>query len=261
MARAIWKGVLVLGRLRVPVKLYSAVTEKTVRFHLLHDQDMTRVRQRMVNASTGEEVTSQATQRGVQVAPGRFVLVKPEELARIDPPESRDIAVERFVAPELINHQWYERPYYLGPDGSAGDYAALAAALAEQQKEGVARWVMRRREYVGALRSRGDHLLLISLRFAGEVLTSDDLTPIAGRKPDDREIKMAEQLVEALAGEFKPGDFRDTYRERLLEFIEKKAKGRKPRLHKPVKRKPAVRDLSQILEASLHAVQKERASA
>jgi DNA end-binding protein Ku len=213
----------------------------------------------MVNPNTGEEVPSENIRKGVEIAPGQFVLVNQKELEELEPAESRDVVIERFIDPGGINHQWYDRPYFLGPDEDAPGYWALVKALEDEKKVGLARWVMRKREYVGVLRPSTGYLMLITLRFAEEVVSAEEVDLSAGRKPDAREIKMAQQLVEALAGEFEPEAFRDEYRQRLMEFIQQKAHGHKLRLHKPVERKPAKEKLTEVLEASLNAVRSKKA--
>src|SRR5262245_25628522 len=128
-ARAIWKGKLKLGSATLPVNLYSAVVDKTVRFHILDEKTETRVKQHMVNPETGEEVPGDEIQKGYQVEPGTFVILKREELEKLQPKPSREIEITRFVSPQEIGSLWYDRPYYLGPDGDAKAYFALADAL------------------------------------------------------------------------------------------------------------------------------------
>ena len=224
-ARAIWKGVLQLGELEVPVKLYAAVEDRKVRFRLLHARDRERVHQHMVDAETGDEVPAEEVRKGYEAEPGVFVVLRDEELAELEPAPSRQIEITRFVAPEKINHQWYLRPYYLGPDDSDEDYFALAAALREAGREGVARWTMRKQRYLGALRPEGEHLMLITLRHASEVVSASELEPPAGRALDRHELAMAEQLVGALAAPFDPTQYADAYRERVLELVRTKARG------------------------------------
>jgi len=134
-ARAIWKGQLKIGSTKIPVKLYSAVADKTVRFHVLDDSAQMRVKQHMVNPDTGEEVSDQKIQKGYEIEPGRFVLVTDEELESLEPKPSRDIEIAEFVPPEAISQQWFERPYYLGPDGDQKEYFALAEALENRKRE------------------------------------------------------------------------------------------------------------------------------
>lgn len=225
-ARAIWKGVLCLDELEVPVKLYSAVQDHTVRFHLLHDQDLVRIKQRLVNPLTQREIAYSEAHKGYEVERGTFVMLDHEDLQALEPEPSRDIVITRFVDPREINHQWYDRPYYLGPDGEdSNDYFALAEALEKEQKEGVARWTMRKKEYLGSLRTRGGYLVLTTLRFANQVITSDALEPPEGRAPAKQELQMAEQLVGALQTDFDPGAYRDEYRDAVMRLIDAKAKG------------------------------------
>jgi DNA end-binding protein Ku len=257
MARAIWKGTIRFGDAEVPVKLYSAVQDRGVHFRLLHKKDKAPVEQRMVNPVTNRVVPPENIRKGYEIERGVFVVLDEEELAELEPEPSRDIEVTRFVAPEEVNHQWYDRPYFLGPDGDAAAYFALTAALAKQGKEGIARWVMRKRPYVGALRSEDDHMVLITLRHAGEVVPLSEIEAPEGRKLDARETRMAKQLVEALADEFDPTAFRDEFHDRVLELIKAKAKGRKIEFEPP-REKPETRELSRMLEQSLKHAKREK---
>jgi len=141
-ARAIWKGELKLGSTKIPVKLYSGVVDRTVRFHILDEKHLMRVRQHMVSPDSGEEVAKEEIQKGYEIEPGRFVVITDEELVALQPKPSRDIEIAEFVPPEAISQQWYERPYYLGPDGDVKDYFALVDALRNRNREGIAHWVM-----------------------------------------------------------------------------------------------------------------------
>jgi len=256
-ARAIWKAKLKVGRSSVPVDLYSAVVDKGVHFHILDERTESRVKQHMVSPETNEEVPSDEIQKGYQVEPGTYVILTEEELEALEPKPSRDIEISRFVPTENITSQWYDRPYYLGPDGNETAYFALAEALAKQQKEGIAHWVMRGKEYVGALRSQDDYLMLVTLRHVEEVVAAEDLPAPGGRDLDKKEISMAKQLVELLEGEFDPKDFRDEYRERVVEFIEQKARGKRPRLHL-VKSKRATASLDKALSKSIASLKKRK---
>jgi DNA end-binding protein Ku len=260
MARAIWKGSIELGELSVPVKLYSAVQDRQIRFHLLHERDGSRIRQRMINSESGDEVPPKQALKGYPVEPGVFVVLKPEELEKLEPKPSRSIEVARFIPAGGIDPQWYDRPYYLGPDGSTEAYFALATALRRKKREAIVRWVMRKRRYAGAVRPQGDHLVLSALHDPAEVVDAGKLEIPEGRDMDARELALAEQLVSALAGEFDPTEFRDDYRERVLALIDAKAKGKAPKL-KPVRsRDPTGGALRSTLAASLRQI-KERKSA
>lgn len=259
MARAIWKGVIQFGDEEVPVKLYSAVEDRTVRFRLLNRQTGRPIKQRMVNPVTGDVVDYDDIERGYELEEGVFVVLDDEDLESVQPEKSRDIRVTRFLDPSIINHQWYDRPYHLGPDGDPGAYYALVDALEGESKEGLARWTMRNKEYAGALRAEDGHLMMITLRHAEEVIPASALEPPTGREPEKQELKMAEQLVAALEGPFDPTDFEDEYRGRVLELVEAKAEGKTLEFRQPEKRR-AAGDLAASLEASIRAA-KERKSA
>jgi len=259
-ARAIWKGSLKVGSSDVPVKLYSAIQDQTVRFHILDERAKQRVKQHLIDPESGDEVPNEKIQKGFEVEPGTFVILDEEELEKLKPEPSREIEVAEFVPVKAIPPEYYDRPYYLGPDGNESAYFALAEALNNQKKEGVARWVMRNQPYVGALGTSGNHLVLFTLRHSEEVLSARDLPRPAGRAPDKREVNMAKQLVSLLEGEFNPADFKDEYRERVLEFIEQKAKGKAPRL-RPVKTKRGAASLENVLSKSIASLKKEKRAA
>jgi DNA end-binding protein Ku len=260
MARAIWKGVIRFGGVSAPVKLYSAVQDRGVSFRLLDAETLRPVKQRMVNPVTGDVVPYEEVRRGFELDDGVFVVLDDEELESLQPAPSRDIEVTRFLDPSVINHQWYDRPYHLGPDDDTEAYYALTEALEREEKEGLAHWTMRNKEYVGALRAEDGHLVLITLRHVEEVIPASALEPPRGRAPDDRELKMAEQLVSALEDEFDPGEYRDEYRDRVLELVEAKAEGKTLVFRQPERRKEEG-DLAASLEASIRAAKKERKSA
>jgi DNA end-binding protein Ku len=257
-SRAIWKGNLVMGAESVAVKLYSAVEDRSIHFHVLEKSTLMRIQQHTVNPETGKEVPSDQIQKGYQAEPGVYVLLASEELEKTAPEDSRDIEIMRFVPADHIHQQWYDRPYYLAPDDSDSEsYFALAEALEHEKCEGIARWVMRKKRYIGALRAEGGYLLLITMKFAEEVLTASELPRPTGRAPEAKELQMAEQLVGALEDDFRPADFRDEYRERVMKFIEAKGSGHKPRLQ-IVGRRRESRSLLDSLAASVTKAKNER---
>jgi DNA end-binding protein Ku len=255
-ARAIWKGNIKLGTTRLPVKLYSAVQDRTVRFHVLDDRAKKRVKQHMVDPDSGEEVATEEIQKGYEIEPGRYVILTEEELEKLQPRPSRDIEIVEFVPQAKISQQWYERPYYAGPDSNEKEYFALVEALQNKESEGIAHWVMRNKYYAGALRAVDDYLFLFTLRDANEVILADDLTKPSGAAPNQKELVMAKQLIEMLEGEFEPKEYKDEYRERVEEFIEKKAKGRAPKL-RAVKPKRQTAALDNVLAKSIESLKKK----
>lgn len=255
-ARAMWKGVLHVGSVEVPVKLYSALEPRKVSFRLLHETDREPLKQRMVDPETDEEVPYAETRRGYPTDDGRVVILDPEELEELEPAPSREIELRRFVPAAAIDARWYDRPYWLGPDGDKEAYFGLAQALEDSGRAGVARWVMRKKEYVGALRVEDGYLMLATLRHAGEVVSVDALEAPGGRKLDAKELKMAEQLVAALAGEFEPEQYRDEYQARVMELVEAKANGKKLPKKRAKKKAAADESLADVLEKSLRAAQR-----
>ena len=259
-ARAIWKGELKLGTQKVAVKLFSAIQDKSVRFHILDNTKRHRVKQHMVDPQSGEEVATENIRKGYEIEPGRFVILEDEELESLKPEPSREIEISEFVSIESIPQQFYERPYYLAPDGDQANYFALAQALENQEREGIAHWVMRNKAYTGALAGQDGYLVLSTLRNEGEVIEADQLTKPTGAAPTKKELEMAEHLVSLLEGEFDPADYKDEYRERVLEFIAKKAKGHAPRLA-AVKTKRKTTSLDSVLAKSIASLKKGKRAA
>ena len=255
-ARAIWKGQIKIGTTKIPVKLYSAITDQTVRFHILEDKHRTRVKQHMVAQDSGDEVPGEEIQKGYEVEPGKFVILNEKDLDSLNPEPSREIEISEFVAPDKITQQYYERPYYLGPDGDVKNYFALAEALSNREREGIAHWVMRNKAYSGALRADSDYLMLYTLRTADEVISAADLPKPTGREPSKKEVDLAKHLISMLEGEFEPSDYKDEYRERVKEFVARKAKGHAPRLTS-VKSKRKTSSLDSALAKSIATLKKK----
>jgi DNA end-binding protein Ku len=257
-ARAIWKGVVSCASFTLPVKLYSAVQDKSIHFRLLDAKTKQPVKQHMVDADSGKVVEDDRVQRALQVSSKRMVVVEDQEVEKTEPRDSRDIDVGRFVAPEKISHEWFERPYWLGPDGDAKKYFALVEALRDENKEGFARWVMRKKDYAGALRVQGDHLMLVTMRRTNEVIAASELNPPGGREPDKREVEMAHKLVESMEGALDMKQFRDTYRDRVLELVKAKAAGKVLRFPRAKAKPTADKSLEAVLRKSLESAGKGR---
>lgn len=251
-ARAIWKGKLVIGHRQVAVKLYSAVEDRTVHFRLLHAKDRAPVEQRIVRKDTGEPVDKDARRKAYPLDVDEAVIVQPDELDALEPEASREIHLCRFVPLSLLGDAWYDRPYWLGPDEDEEAYFALAQALGRRPLAGIARWVMRGKRYVGALSLQGTHLAMITLRRAEQVLRLPALKPDKARTPSEMELKLAQQLVDSISGDFEPERWPDEYRERLRRLIAAKAHGEKVTVLQPKPRKPTT-NLADSLRASIAA--------
>jgi DNA end-binding protein Ku len=260
MARALWKAVVEFGAVAVPVKLYTAVRPQEIHFHLLHDQDGVRLRQQMVCPAHGDrEVPREHVIRGYEVRKDQYVVVQENDLEQCSPLASRSIRVRRFVEPGQIDPLFYEKAYYLGPDEHGHKpYALLAAAMRRGGRVAVVDFVMRGKQYLGALRvSDGDGgrraLVLETMRFADEVIPTGEIDEaIRKLKVDERQVKMAGQLIETLAGEFEPARYKDEYRACVMAMIERKARGE--RVDVRGAREPKATkapDLTEMLRASL----------
>jgi DNA end-binding protein Ku len=256
MARAIWKGALVLGKTTLPVQMYSAVRDQSVHFHLLHAQDRVRVKQRIVRKSDGKEVPKEERRKAYPIEGSEAVILQPEELEALQPEASREIHLCRFVRAGILSDQWFDRPYYLAPDKDQANYFALAEAIAKGKVVGVARWVMRKARYLGALTSNDGYLVMTTLRRADQVISVNGIEVPATRRPDEKELRLAEHLVSSIEADFEPQLWKNEYQERVRALIEAKARGKLVKLA-PRKAKPAGGDLAQLLQRSL-AAGKER---
>jgi DNA end-binding protein Ku len=258
MARAIWSGAISFGLVNVPVKLYSATSPKSVRFHQLSSKTGARVRQKRVDSSTGDEVAYEDIVKGYEITPDRYVMLAPEELEAFDPKATRTIDIEEFVEISDIDPIYYDHNYYLAPTaGGAKAYRLLLDAMREAGKVGIGRVVLRSKQQLCALRPTEDVLTLTTMLFGDEVLTPDridELDAIADAEATDRELAMAQQLISSLSADFDPARFHDEYRERVLELIEKKAAGEEIAVQPEAEEPAAAPDLMAALEASLAAV-------
>jgi DNA end-binding protein Ku len=222
--RAIWKGIVRFGDTQLPIRLLSAVEQPRVRFRLLHREDGVPVEQRWFDPEQEEIVASSDVHKAAVLPDGRMVEITPDDLAQIEPAAARDVEVTSFVPLDSIEPAFFERPYYLGPDSNREDFDALARVLSEKRLAGLARWVMRKKHYLGALTSDGSYLSLITLRSADEVVPADVLPAPSGPPIKKKEFELAKQLVDSLEGDFAPGEFSDMYTERVLELVAERAK-------------------------------------
>ncbi|HET6507623.1 MAG TPA: Ku protein [Baekduia sp.] len=262
MPRSIWTGAISFGLVTVPVKLYSAVNRKTVRFNQLNGKTGSRIAQKRVDASTGEEVAYEDLVKGYEIAGDRYVVIEPSELESVQPEKTKTIDIEDFVDLSDIDPIFYDHPYYLAPGtGGAKPYRLLLEAMRETNKVAIAKVVIRQKESLVAIRALPDHdvLEMATMLFADEVVDPerlDDIPEADDVKTNARELDIAKQLVESLSGEFEPGKYRDTYREAVLAMIEKKAAGEEIVVQEVEEEAAPVPDLMSALKASLDAVRK-----
>ncbi|MDQ6910058.1 MAG: Ku protein [Actinomycetota bacterium] len=259
MPRPIWSGAISFGLVNVPVKLYSAVSSKDVRFHQLEAKTKSRIKQKRVSSETGEEVSYDDIIKGYELSPSTYVPITPQELESLDPKATKTIDIEDFVDLDQIDPIFYERPYYLVPDkGGAKAYALLRNAMRETNKVGIARMVLRTKQYLAAIRPKDRALVIETMLFADEIVPADELDlPDEDVDVAPREEKMARQLIDSLTTDFEPDKYRDEYRERVLQLIEQKAAGQEIVVEEAGEEPAKVVDLMAALEASLAAVKKE----
>ena len=262
MPRAIWSGSISFGLVNIPVKLYSAVSRKSVRFNQIDRATGSRIRYKKVASESGDEVANEDILKGYELPSGEYVTVSDDELAQLDPKASRTIDIEEFVDLSEIDPLYYDNAYYLAPDkATVKPYALLCRAMEQSGKVGVARFVMRSKQYLAAVRPQDGKLLMSTMVYADEINPPEqipELGEVEEIEVSDKELVMAEQLIESLTESFDPTKYEDTYRERVLEVIERKAAGEEDIVALPEPQEEKVVDLMAALEASVAAAKEAR---
>jgi len=266
--RPVWSGSISFGLVNIPVRLFTAVKEQRVAFHLLHDQDKVRLRRKLVSSTTGKEVHPEHVVRGYEFAKDHFVIVRDEELEGCAPEKTRAIEITDFVHLPEIDPVFFDRAYYVLPQkGAARSYRLLAEAMRRSGRVGVARVVMHEKEYLAALRTRGDVICLNTMHFGDEVVPATVLEGVAHAAPEvaERELKAARHAVESHSSDFEPGRYHDQYRECVMKMVQKKAEKEKvvsppppDEQEKPKAGTSKAGDLMAALEASLARARKEQ---
>jgi len=260
MPRAIWSGTISFGLLNVPVKLYSAVARRGISLREIRESDGARIKHRRVAEGTDEEVPYGEIVKAFEITPDRYVPLSKDEMAAMAPEKTRAIEVQDFVDLEQIDPIYFDSPYYLGPaEGAEKAYSLLAEAMEKSGKVAIARFVFRNKEHLAALRPGNGVLTLTTMRFGDEVVSPSelgDVLPESKQKVAEKEVEMAEQLIDSLTTDFDPSAYRDEYREELLALIERKAEGKDvltaPETEEPQPTKAP--DLMAALEESIAAV-------
>ena len=254
MARPIYSGAISFGLVTVPVQLYSATSSHTISFHQLQRGTGERIRQKRVAEGSGEEVEYGDIVKGYEVDDGRWITIDRDELEAVEPGRSRTIEITDFVDIAEIDPIAWNKTYYLGPQEDVGaekPYELLRRALQSTGRAAIATLVMRGRQYLVTIRPLDDVLALETMWFADEIRGTDEI----GNLPEDvevsdRELGMAEQLIESLTSEWEPERYRDTYRERVMELIEAKAEGEEVVVREEAEA-PKVTDLLEALRRSV----------
>lgn len=261
MPRALWSGSLSFGLVNVPVKVVSAVRQKDVRFNLLHEKDGGRIEQKRFCTLEGKEVPYEEVAKGWKVGPDEYVMVTDEDMASVAAEKTEQIEILDFVDIAEIDPIYFEKPYYLIPDKGAGKaYGLLTEGMRRQGRVAIARVVMRQKEHLVAVRVIEDLLAMTTLLYHDEVVPpaalADEGAGAPKAAPSEREIEMAEKLIESLTTDFKPDKYKDEYRARVVQMLEAKAEGKTytSPAPEPVKRP---KDLVEALQASLEAARRK----
>jgi len=256
-SRPIWSGSISFGLVTIPVRLFTAVREKRLHFRTLHDQDHVPLKQKMYCPADGKEIHPEHMVKGYEIEKDRFVIIDQEELEAAAPKRTKSIEIEDFVELEEIDPLFFDRPYYIAPKPEgAKPYKLLVEAMTKTKKVGIAKVVMWNKEYLAAVRPLEGGLVLETMHFHDEVISPDRVAGLEVKaKVDDRELKMAQQLIDSLTTKFKPEKYKDEYREQVMAIIEKKAAGEEivsaPTVDKPEGGR--AKNLMAALEASLAA--------
>ncbi|HVT78095.1 MAG TPA: Ku protein [Acidimicrobiales bacterium] len=256
MPRSIWSGSISFGLVNVPVKAYTAVRDHSVHFHQL-DPKGSRIKYEKVSEKTGKEVDADEIKLGFEVSKGHYVELTKDEVDDIQPASTKSIDIGDFVDLAEIDPIFYDHTYWLAPDGEAATkaYALLRDAMEDEQRVGIGSVVMRKKQYLAAIRPVKGALAMSTMRFADEVVPSSDIEGIpkrAGTAKNDKEMKLAKQIIDALASDWKPERYHDTYTEELRDLIEQKRKGQKITVAAEPEAKDAdVVDLMAALEESV----------
>ena len=233
MARSLWTGSIAFGLVNVPVKLVTAIREKTVHFHMLTPDGHCRLRRKLYCPDTGKEYDFNETARGYEVAPDQYVLVKDEELDALKPEAGRTIEIEQFVELAEVDPLYFDRPYLLLPgEGGEGAYKLLIQAMGDAGRVGIARFVMRQTQHLAAIRvvdvGKDKALVLHTMHYADEVVVladPPDELPAKTKAAPAKQVKVAQQLVDAMSEPFDATAFKDDYREKVEELLEAKKEG------------------------------------
>jgi DNA end-binding protein Ku len=259
MPRPIWSGSLSFGLVNVPVRLMSATRDLNVRFNQLHEKDKSRIEVRRVCTAENEEVPWEDVARGYEMESGEIVMLTDEELDAADPKKTRTIDIEAFVDLEEIDPIFYDHPYYLVPDSNEAAvraYHLLRTVMERSGQVAIARFVLRTKEYLVAVRTRGDAITLTTMLFHDEVRTPEDVGIDGLPKAKKAEVDQAVTLVKSLQSDFDPANYDDGHRKRLLAIVEKKKKGQQIEIPDEPETPKAVPDLMAALEASIQRMKK-----
>jgi DNA end-binding protein Ku len=257
MPRAMWKGAISFGLVTIPVSVYPATEEKTLRFNQLHDEDGGRIRMKRVCSVDGEEVGYEHIVKGYEYEKDRYVILADEDFEKVPVESSRQIDIQQFVQLDEIDPMLYKKSYYLVPEETgAKAYALLREAMNRAGKVGIAKVSFRDKEHLAALRFSEEAFVLETMFWPDEIREADFGGVDVDQKIRDNELEMAQTLIDNLTGDWDPTSYTDEYREGLLGIVEAKINGEEIEVVEP---EPTARvvDLMEALKASVAAAKKE----
>jgi DNA end-binding protein Ku len=257
--RTIWKGALSFGLVNIPVGLYPATSDKSIHFNQFEEGTSDRIRYKKVNERTGKEVSQDRIVRGFDLGGGEYVILSDEELEQAEPKKSRQIEISDFVGLSDIDPVYFRSSYYLAPEGAGADkaYALLRQAMAEAGRIGIATLVMRNKEYLVAIRPEDEALALHTMYFSDEVRAPGREFSVPDTEDvTDRELSMAQLLIESMQSDWDPERYHDTHRQKVEDLIEEKRSGHEIVIPEEPEAPAKVVDLMEALNASIAAAAK-----
>lgn len=259
--RAIWTGAISFGLVNIPVRLYSAINSgASLDLDMLYKKDLSRIRYAKIAVSTGKEIEYKDVVKGFEYEKGHYVVIDEKDFAKASPEKTKTVEIVDFVKESEIDSMFFDKPYFLEPDkGAAKPYALLRDALKKSKKVGIAKFVIRNRERIGALKVSGDVIMLNQMRYNNELRSSEGIEIPGTAKVSPKEVEMALKLIDQLTTKFKPAQYKDTYINELKKIIDAKAHGKTIKAPKAKKAPGKVKDLMSVLQESLKHSKKHAA--
>ena len=259
MARAIFTGSISFGLVNIPVQLFSAIAPKEVRFHLLRDKDGARIREKRVSSTDGKEVPWEHIVKGYETADGRVVKVSNEELARLAPELTHSIDIEQFIDLAEIDPIYYDNTYYVVPTKRAvKPYGLLVESMRARGKVAIARVVLRTKQHLCAIRAVPGALMLSTMLFGDEIRKPSEVGLPVHTKQSPKELALADQLIKTLQSPWRPMQLHDEYRDKVLGYLHKKARG--GRLELPAPTTPEDVDVKSLMDSLTASLARKRTS-
>lgn len=255
--RAIWKGALSFGLVNIPVRLYTASREKEISFALLHKKDFSEIRYARICKAEDKEVPWSEIVKGYEMDDGNYVVLQDSDFEKANLKKTQTIEIVNFIEEEEIDSIYYVKPYFLEPEKSAMNaYGLLREALRKSKKVGLARYVLRNKEHIAAIKVHNDMIILNEMRYLNELIRPEELKIPEVKKTASKEIEMAMKLIDHLTVPFDPKKYKDTYTSEIKEIIRQKAKGKPvhPKSEKP--KSPKIHDMMELLQESLQQTKK-----